>query len=166
MSNDAKPVSVKVTLTEQDLADGITAMSVFHKVRWLIVALLVVVNVVAWRTGALASRDTLGAQVITFVVFVGFAFWGPRLSARRQFAAMTKAGELDVTYTFDAEGVTIHSSGGATSVAYRELVKVVRGKAALLLYTARQVARVVPLRAFSDEDRARVLAWLPSSRAQ
>lgn len=163
MPNDAKTISAKVTLTEQDLADGIITMSVFHKIRWLIVALLVVVNIVAWRTGALMSRDTLTAQVITFVAFVGFAFWGPRLSARRQLAAMAKAGEVDVTYTFDAEGVTINSSGGATSMAYRELVKIVRGKSALLLYTAPQVARVVPLRAFSDEDRARVLAWLPSS---
>jgi hypothetical protein len=166
MSHDPTPVSATVTLTEQDLAGGIAAMSVFHRLRWLIVALLVVLNVVAWRTGSLASSETVKVQVVTFVAFVAFAFLGPRLNARRQLAAMQKANELEVTYLFDEAGVTIRSPASESTVPYRDLIKVVRGKTAVLLYTAPQVARIVPLRAFSDEDRARVLAWLPARGAR
>jgi hypothetical protein len=74
---------------------------------------------------------------------------------------MQKAGELEVTYTFDDTGVTIASAASTSTTPYRDLTKVVRGKTTLLFFTAPQVARIVPLRAFSDEDRARVLAWLP-----
>jgi hypothetical protein len=154
-------VRATVTLTERDLSDGLAAMSMFSRVRWLIVALLLVANVVAWRTGALASGDTLKAQLVTFIAFVAFAFFGPRMNARRQLAAMQKAGELEVTYTFDDTGVTIASAASTSTTPYRDLTKVVRGKTTLLFFTAPQVARIVPLRAFSDEDRARVLAWLP-----
>jgi hypothetical protein len=154
-------VRATVTLTERDLSDGLAAMSMFSRVRWLIVALLLVANVVAWRTGALASGDTLKAQLVTFLAFVAFAFFGPRMNARRQLAAMQKAGELEVTYTFDESGVTIASAASTSTTAYRDLSKIVRGKTTLLLYAAPRIARIVPLRAFSEEDRARVLAWLP-----
>jgi hypothetical protein len=164
MATDSTPISATVTLTERDLSDGIAAMSPFARLRWVIVGLLLVANLIAWRMGSLASGDTLKAQIVTFIAFVAFAFFGPRMSARRQLAAMQKAGELEVTYTFDADAVTIRSAASTGTTPYRGLTKVVRGKSALLLYTAPQVARIVPLRAFSDEDRARVLAWLPDRR--
>jgi hypothetical protein len=154
-------ITATTTLTEHDLSDGIAAMSTFSRIRWLIVALLLLANLIAWRTGALASGDTLKAQLVTFIAFVAFAFFGPRLNARRQLAAMQKAGELEVTYTFDETAVTIASAASTTTTPYAQLTKVVRGKSTLLLYTAPQVARIVPLRAFSDVDRERVLAWLP-----
>jgi hypothetical protein len=156
------PVVATLTLTEKDLEDAIVDMSIFFRLRKGLFAVFVIMAVFGWAVGGQAlSAGTIVPQVITFLAFGAFVFLTPRRNARLQLQALTAAGDANVTYRFDDEGVTIRSAGATASIAYRRLTKIRRGKTALLLYTTEQIANIVPLRAFSEGELPRVLAFLP-----
>lgn len=155
------PVVATIALTQQDLAAGIVEMSVLFRIRGAFLGLVVLMDIFLWRTGGQMTSGVVVPQLLTFMGFAALTYLSPWLNARRQLQALIRAGDVNVTYRFDDEGITIRSAGATSSVAYRRLVKVRRGKTALLLYTTPHIANIVPLRAFSADELARVLAFLP-----
>jgi hypothetical protein len=156
------PVVATIALTAQDLESAAVDVSWVFRVRKLLLALFVLMVFVTWRGMVHPSLGVLVPQLLVGVGYVAFLFVAPRLAARRQLRVMARAGDTNVTYRFDDEGITIRSAGATSTLAYRRLVKVVQGRTALLLYTTDQVANLVPLRAFSADELARLRAFLPA----
>jgi hypothetical protein len=127
-----------------------------------VLGLYALIILFAWRGLMTFSRGVAIPQLLLGLGYVLFMFLAPRLNARRQLRAMARAGDTNVTYRFDGEGITIRSAGATSTLAYRRLVKVVQGRTALLLYTTDHVANIVPLRAFSADELARLRAFLPT----
>jgi hypothetical protein len=158
----AEPVVATITLTRPDITAGLVEASVVLRMRWACLAIILLMNAVLWRSGGVYSDGgwTEGLIVVGFALYTIVMPW---LGARRQLAHLTRAGDANVTYRFDEEGLTTRSAGATSSVAYRRIVKVRQGKKSLLIYETDQVAGIVPLRAFSADELARIQAFLPAA---
>jgi hypothetical protein len=150
------PIIGRVGLTEADLRRPIVEMSLWTRLRWGYVALWIAFGSVLVQ-GQGPVTDWL-PQMIAMGVFAGFLFYRPWLAARRSLAALVRAGDSEVIYRFDEDGVTIRASGSTTTFAYRTLTKVKEGTTALLLYSDPAVASIIPKRAFAPADLERVRA--------
>ena len=156
------PVVATITLTVRDLEAAIIDMSWTFRLRKVALGFFALMVLFTWRGVMEFSPGVAVPQLLVGAGYVLFMFLGPRLSARRQLRAIARAGDTNVTYRFDDEGITIRSAGATSALAYRRLVKVVQGRTALLLYTTDHVANIVPLRAFSADELARLRAFLPT----
>jgi hypothetical protein len=154
-----EPVVATISLTEEDIRAGIIESSGLYRARWLVALLLIGESVLLPALGI--PFTSISSLLIGAVVFAAFTFLMPWRSARRQVGRLRAAGDTNVTYRFDAEGLTTRSAGASSTVAYRRLVKTKVGKKTLLLSFHDHVANIIPLRAFSGDELARVLAFLP-----
>lgn len=151
-----------IELTEGDVRAGLIELGGGV---WRLGAIIAVVAGVfltfAGRNGGLLSPVALAPVAVMVVLYATFSFLIPSRNAKSQIDILKRAGDTNVTYRFDNNGFTIRSASTTASVAYRGLVKTRRGKSTLLLFTTGQIAQLVPLRAFTTDERARVLAFLP-----
>lgn len=153
-------VTGSLELEERDLRAAVVDLSGLFRAR-LAIALIIAASYGSLMVMGGGNGWGQNVQLIVFgVLFVGFLWVSPALSARRLLRAIAKGGDRHASYRFDAEGVTIRTAGTTSSIAYRSLVESREGKTALLLYVAPNVANIVPKRAFSDEDLPRVRLWL------
>jgi hypothetical protein len=153
-----------VRLTQKDLAGALCEMSWFFRLRWVLVLSIVVVAGTWVVAGLTAASSQAPAQPpVAALVFAAFfaaaTFLGPRMTARRIIRALAQAGDPEVTYRFDDEGVTIRATGSTTTFAYRRILKTREGKTAFFIYCSPMVANIVPKGAFApaDVDRVRAL---------
>lgn len=145
-----------VRLTERDLEVPVTEMSPLFRWRAILSGMVVLADAVILLGGTPIVPDQIPLQLILVGLFVAFLYLAPRFSARQ---ALKRAGDGEVTYRFDDEGVTIHAPGAITTFAYRRLIKVREGSTAFLVYLNPFIANIVPKRAFppADVDRVRAL---------
>jgi hypothetical protein len=161
---ETAPVIGSIEMDEKVLTPAIAQMSPLYRLRWL-VPLWGTFFVVFMALGT--SPRTMAVPMAFTVVVLALLLITPRLTARRLVEAIARGGDRHVSYRFDDEGITIRAAGATTTFAYRKLVRVREIKTALLLYTTHQIANIIPKRAFSDSDLARVRAFLaPYTKAQ
>jgi hypothetical protein len=160
MSSPDEVISGSVAITEADLTRGVTEASSLYRARWIYLGLAALVFAIAAGTGSLVWSTSNLPALTGITVFYLLLFVGPRLAARKLFRAMVKAGDSQVLYRFDAEGVTIRASGVTTTFAYRLLAQFRSSGSALLLTTNAGSTTIVPHRAFSAPDLERVHALL------
>jgi len=160
---EVAPVIATVRLTEKDIRAGLNEMGGSGPWRRVlfIVPVIAVVLTMSGRNGGMTSVTTLAPVIFMTVLYLTFLFVIPLRAAKGQIRNLERAGDTNVTYRFDDEGLTIRSSGASASMAYRRLVKSRRGKTTLLLFSTPQIAQIIPLRAFSADELERVLAFLP-----
>jgi len=163
--SDAVPVIATIALTEADIRAGLADMAGGIWQRGVFMAVLVGAYVAfAGSSGMLNSPAAIAPVAFLVLVWAAFSFLIPSRNAKIQIEVLMRAGNTNVTYRFDSEGITIQSANATTNFSYRGLVRTRRGKHALLLYTNGQIAQLVPLRAFTAEERTRVLAFLPPNQ--
>ena len=159
---EAVPVIATIELTEGDVRAGLIELGGGV---WRLGAVVAVVAGVfltfAGRNGRLLSPAAIAPVAVMVVLYATFSFLIPSRNAKNQIDVLKRAGDTNVTYRFDDDGFTIRSASATASVAYRALGKTRRGKSTLLLFTTGQIAQLVPLRAFTTDESARVLAFLP-----
>jgi hypothetical protein len=162
VQQNASPVVASLALTERDIRAGLIEIGGGVIRRGLFMALVVVLFVAfLGRNGGMTSPTTIAPLAFMVVLYAVFSFLIPSRNAKNQIEVLRRAGDTNVTYRFDEQGVTIQSAGASASIAYCLLVKTRRGKRTLLLFTTGQIAQIVPLRAFTAGELERVLAWLP-----
>jgi hypothetical protein len=162
--NDAadETISGTLELEESDLHAAIIDTSPLLRARFAIAAVLALSYVLLAFVAHAARRDMVG-PIICGAVLAGTLFLTPKVRARQLLEALTKGGDRHASFRFDGEGVTFRTAGSTTTSAYRSLVAYREGKTAFLVYQSPGVANVIPKRAFSPEDVARVSARLLAS---
>jgi hypothetical protein len=160
MSPSDEVISGSVAITEADLTRGVTEASALYRGGWIYLGLSGVVLAIAVATGSIVWSQANVPAFTFMVVFYLLLFVGPRLSARKLFRALVKAGDNQVLYRFDSEGVTIRAAGVTTTFAYRLLSQFREGAATLLLTTNAGSTTIIPKRAFATPDLDRVRALL------
>jgi hypothetical protein len=157
------PIVGTIELEERDLR------AAFIELSWILRARFGIVFILAFSYGSLAlmAPEARGQLIqppfILSVVFAAVLFVSPRLRARKLLEAIAKGGDRRASYRFDDEGVTFRTAGSTMTSAYRSLVEYAEGKTAFLIYGSPGVANIVPKRAFSPEELARVRAWLAAN---
>jgi hypothetical protein len=150
-------VEGSIEMHERDIASAILQMSLIYRARWPAV-LWAAFYAVHVSLGGTPNQVVLPVLVCGMIVV--FLFVQPRLTARRLVQSIARGGDRKVSYRFDAEGLTITTAGSTTTFAYQKLVRVREVKSALLLYANPRIANIVPKRAFSEGELARVRALL------
>ncbi len=162
MSAEEQVITGSVAITEADLAQGIGALSTYYRLRWFILlAFLAMLG--ALRATATVPVQQWGAYAAIFGLFCVWVFFSPRLAARKLLRVLVKAGDNQVLYRFDAEGGTVRASGATTTFAYRVLTRVRESRATLFLTIGAGSTSLVPKRAFSPEDLARLRQLLAAN---
>jgi hypothetical protein len=155
-------VTGSLELEERDLHAGIVDTSWFLRARFAIAA------IVAFSYGAvvLGSHAPLSQNIGSMLpgaVLVLALFVSPGMRARRLLESLAKGGDRHASFRFDAEGITFRTAGSTTTSAYRSIAEYREGKTAFLVYHSPGVANVIPKRAFSPGDLARVSALLAAN---
>jgi hypothetical protein len=151
-----------VELEETDLRTAILDMSGLLRGRVAITVILALCFVSVLSVGA-EGWGTKVQLLVLPALFLGLLWVSPVLSARRLLRAIAKGGDRHASYRFDDESVTMRTAGSTMTISYRSLVEYREGKTAFLLYTAPNVANIVPTRAFPPEGVARVRALLAAN---
>jgi len=162
MNDETEVVTGDLELEERDLHAAILDTS------WLLRARFGIAAILAFSYGTLAFmghahlQDLFG-PLLCGAVLVAALFVTPNLRARKLLEALAKGGDRRASFRFDGEGVTFRTAGSTTTSAYRSIAEYREGKAAFLVYHSPGVANVVPKRAFSPADLARVSALLAAN---
>jgi YcxB-like protein len=155
-------VTGTLELEERDLHAGIVDSSWFLRARFAIAAILAFsYGTVAFTSHAPVSQ-MLG-QMLPGAVLVLVLFVTPGMRARRLLESLAKGGDRHASFRFDGDGVTFRTAGSTTTSAYRSISEYREGKASFLVYHSPGVANVIPKRAFSPGDLARVSALLAAN---
>lgn len=160
MVSEDEVVTGSIGLTERDLVLGVREISNLFRFRWLLLALTsVMFGIAAVSNSSVCAAHNL-PELVGLGVFYLAIFAGPRWSARRLYRSLIKAGDSQVFYRFDAQGVTIRASGQTTSFAYRLLSRFRETAATFLLKRDGGLTTIVPKRAFADAEVSRLRALL------
>jgi hypothetical protein len=154
------PIVGTLQFEESDLVPAMVAMSSLYRDR---VPLAIFVGIGAASATFVFPHDLAMRALPSFVAFAAMlaaTFVAPRYAARRAMRRMAEVGDTNVTYRFDAEGITIRSAGATASFAYRKVHRFREIDTAFLLYAQPRIAQIVPKRAFSAEDLAEVRSLL------
>jgi hypothetical protein len=164
MAEEENVITGHVELQEADLRSAILEASAMFRRRWWYVVAAGALLLGGPATGrGLPPLRSMAPSLAGCAAFLALLFIAPRLSARRALNALTKAGDANVYYRFDPEGVTIRAPGSTAAFAYRTVNRVREGKQTLLLYGLGGVANMVPKRAFAPAELARVSALLAAN---
>ncbi|HVU51319.1 MAG TPA: YcxB family protein [Polyangia bacterium] len=164
MSEDAASDTITgaLELEARDLHAAIIDASWLLRARFGIAAFLAFsYGMLAFTSHAPASQ--MFGPILCGAVLVASLFVTPRLRARKLLEALAKGGDRHASYRFDADGVTFRTAGSTTTSAYRSIGEYREGEAAFLLYHSPGVAHIIPKRAFSPGDVARVRALLAAN---
>jgi YcxB-like protein len=156
MPTDDGVINGSIAIDEADLLQGINALSAYFRLRWFFVASLVVMAAGLVVSGAVGSGGPWFPSGALYSFLCVWAFVAPKLAARRILRGLVKAGDNQVLYRFDAEGGTIRASGSTSTFAYRVLTRVRESRTTLLLTVGTGSTAIVPKRAFSPDDLARL----------
>jgi hypothetical protein len=155
-----EPATGSLELNETDLRSALLDMSGLLRAR---VAITLILAFSSFSVFAMGGNDGWGAKIQLLAIpmfFMGALWLTPYLSARRLLTAIARGGDKNASYRFDDESFTARTAGSTMTSAYRSLVEYREGRTAFLLYTAPNVANIVPKRAFTPEALARVRALL------
>jgi hypothetical protein len=159
----AEAITATLRMTVRDLEVPIVEMSPIFRARPVLVGVLVlsVPMLASLQTGGGLPWPHMLPQIAFSAVFVAFLYLAPRRAAHKILRALTQAGDGDISYRFDEDGVTIRAAGSTTTFAYRTLVKASEGSSAFLLYPHNPlVANIIPKRAFGADELPRVRAHI------
>jgi hypothetical protein len=157
-------VTGQVEMKTEDVLPALRAMTSLFRLRHLFTGAVILLLVLSIAGNRSMGLQQLLPMVFLSVGFPAFLYLTPRILATRIVRAMTRQGDAQVFYRFDADGVTIRSAGATASLAYRVLVKTREIDNAFLLYTTPQLANIVPKRAFTPQDLDRLRALLPPAQ--
>jgi hypothetical protein len=163
MSSDDGVINGSIAITESDLAQGIAALSAYFRLRWFLVLMFVAMVVGVAASGMADSGSRWAPSGAAFGFLCVWAFIAPKLTARKILRGLVKAGDNQVLYRFDAEGGTIRASGSTTTFAYRVLTRVRESPTTLFLTVGTATTSIVPKRAFSPDDLARLQQLLAAN---
>jgi hypothetical protein len=149
-------------LEERDMHAAIIDSSWLLRARFGIAAILAFSYGMLFFTSRVNVNQMFG-PVLCGAVLVATLFVTPRTRARKLLESLAKGGDRHASYRFDGEGLTFRTAGSTTTSAYRTIAEYREGKAAFLVYHSPGVAHVIPKRAFSPEDLARVSARLAAN---
>jgi hypothetical protein len=97
-----------------------------------------------------------GRQMLPFSAWVLFLLLLPPISAKWQLSTQRYLSE-EVTYSFGAEGVRLVAPSFSTSMTWPIFRAIRETKSAFLLYSAPQVAYIVPKKFFTSKPE--LVAW-------
>jgi hypothetical protein len=162
-SDDGVVINGSIAITEADLVQGIAALSAYFRLRWFLIAVFGVMILALGASGMAGSGSQWAPSGAVFGFLCVWAFIAPKLGARKILRGLVKAGDNQVLYRFDAEGGTIRASGSSTTFAYRVLTRVRESPTTLLLTVGTASTSIVPKRAFSPDDLARLQQLLAAN---
>jgi hypothetical protein len=154
-------ITGSLELEERDLQAAIVDSSWLLRARFGIAAILAFSFGMGIFVTHVPAREML-SPIICGAVLVTVFFVTPRTRARKLLESLAQGGDRRASYRFDEEGVTLRTAGSTSTAAYRALTEYRDGKSAFLIYQA-GVAHVIPKRAFSPRDLARVSARLTAN---
>jgi hypothetical protein len=163
MADGDEVISGSIAITETDLVQGIVALSAYFRLRWFFLVVFVAMGGVLAASGMSGSGGQWAPSAVCFGFLCVWSFLAPKLAARKILRGLVKAGDNQVLYRFDAEGGTIRASGSSTTFAYRVLTRVRESPTTLLLTVGTASTSIVPKRAFSPGDLARVQQFLTAN---
>jgi hypothetical protein len=150
-------------MTEEDVLGGLLGIMPYLRFRWFYLAVIVAGAVFGVASGGLMKEP------LSYAPFLGvngfllvLAFFGPRIAARKTVRAL-RLDEGDVTFRFDADGISTHAPGSTATVAYRAIPGWRESASAFLLTCGPNAANIIPKRAFEPGDVDRVRALLAAN---
>jgi hypothetical protein len=163
MPSEDEVITGSVAITEADLVRGIGDHSAFYRLRWFIAVMFVAaaaVVILLGSSGPLAQWAPTGSCLGLVCVW---AFVAPKFAAKKILGQLVRAGDNQVFYRFDGEGGTIRASGSTTTFAYRVVTRVRESATTLFVTVGNASTSIVPKRAFSPADLARLQAVLAAN---
>ena len=162
MNDETDAVTGSLELEERDLHTAIIDTSWFLRARFAIAAILAFsYGMLAFASHAPTSQ--MFGPILCGAVLVSMLFVAPRMRARKLLESLAKGGDRHASFRFDGDGVTFRTAGSTTTSAYRSIAEYSEGKTSFLVYHSPGVANVIPKRAFSPGDLARVSALLAAN---
>jgi hypothetical protein len=150
----------KLTLSAEDCQLAIADMPEQARSRRLVSAYAIFVILAGLGGGWLGAELTLrGLWILFGVALLAFAQFRSRSAGQRLLRNM-KEGEREVSYRFDADGVTLKTPVSELSVRYAAVHRQHEGSTAFLLYTQERLAQLVPKRAFDAAQLEHIRRWL------
>jgi hypothetical protein len=160
MPPEDEVINGSIGITEADLTRGIQDHSAFFRLRWFMLVMFAAASAVVLFSGMAVPLSQFAPQGLCFAFICTWAFVSPRLSARKMLRTLVKAGDNQILYRFDAEGGTVRASGATSTFAYRVLTRVRESATTLHLTFGSGATTLIPKRAFSPADLARLQALL------
>jgi hypothetical protein len=163
MESAVEPILGTLELDEADLRAGIVQSSGVLRARLGIVLVVAFCySMLGLMNGGVPLTQNLPSMLVG-AAFVAVLFASPRWRARQLLRALAAGGDRHASFRFDAEGVTYRTAGSTTTTSYRSLVEYRETKSSFLVYASPGIANIVPKRAFSPSDVARVGALLAAN---
>lgn len=153
-------VRVRVELTEQDVVDGFRAIPAQRNAPLAIALFGAVFLVHIWGGSTDGIYKVLAASGVGLILLFAVRM-GMRRGWRRAYNTMSVAGGIE--YTFTPGTVEINTAKANSRFRYDGLYRYHVTKTTLLLYTSSQVAQIVPVRAFTQDELASVRGWLDAN---
>jgi hypothetical protein len=165
--NEARALTIDVSLTEQDYLDMNTSAyntRASFTLLSVITVLLVIMEVIGFVVGGWREFDGSTAFTVFLIILSVMLPIALRRSVRKAYK--NKFLQEDKQYIVTEEGLTMHSPSTNMVTSWKDVVSVKQTKVSMLLFIATNAAHIIPHRAFASQEDAAYFRQLISRHVQ